>query len=334
MLPTLLWAKGDTSSVECLLCAHRCVIKAGKRGICGARVNQDGHLVSVLTDLVSGVQMDPVEKKPLYHFLPGTKTFSIGSVGCNFHCRFCQNAHISNIPSSGMVSGSRTTAKALVDLALAKHAQSMAFTYNEPTLSVELIHETCERVLAFQMPILLVSNGYMSAEFCTLLRNDIRAVNIDLKSFRDEFYREYCGARLAPVLDSLKRVRDLGWWLEVTTLVIPGLNDSPEELADCARFICEELGRDVPWHLSAFHGAHKMQNHPPTPVAKLQEGWAIGKEMGLNYVYMGNVMTSVGGNTYCPKCTALVIERSPWKVTYPPKGRCPNCGTEIAGIWA
>lgn len=334
MQPTKLWASLNGAQVQCRLCAHQCVIKNGGKGLCKTRVNQQGSLVSVLSDLVSGVQMDPVEKKPLYHFLPGTKTFSIGSVGCNFSCRFCQNAHISVIPASGRVQGSRTSAKGLVDLALSKHAVSIAFTYNEPTLSVDLIHETCQRALAYQLPVLLVSNGYMSAEFCKLLRNDIRAVNIDLKSFREAFYREYCGAKLAPVLDSLKRVRDLGWWLEVTTLVIPGVNDSPEELADCARFICEELGPDVPWHLSAFHGAHKMQNHPATPLDKLQEGWAIGKEMGLHYVYMGNIMTTLGGNTYCPKCSGLVIERSPWKVTYPPKGRCPSCGTEIAGIWA
>ena len=290
--------------------------------------------MSVLTDIVSSIQMDPIEKKPLYHFLPGSKIFSIGSVGCNFRCSFCQNSHISNIPKSGVISGRRANAQTLVDMAVSKHAKSIAFTYNEPTLSVELIQDTAERSLAYQLPIVLVSNGYMSADFINLLRNYVHACNIDLKSFRDDFYREYCGGRLAPVLENLKRIRhDTGWWLEVTTLIIPGVNDSPEEITDCARFIHDELGCDVPWHVTAFHGAHKMQSHPSTTVDQLQAAWRIGKEVGLHYVYMGNVVQSVGVNTFCPNCSEVVVERSPWKITFSPKGRCRKCGTMIPGVW-
>ena len=333
MLPTLLWSKLDGLSVRCELCSHGCAIKNGSHGICATRFNKDGRLMSVVTDVVSSVQMDPIEKKPLYHFLPGTKTFSIGSVGCNFHCSFCQNCHISVIPQSGLIQGRKTSSQALLDLARSKQAKSIAFTYNEPTLSVELIQDTAERAIPYQLPIILVSNGYMSKNCISLLRNSVQAINVDLKSFSDDFYREYCGARLAPVLDSLKRIRDAGWWLEVTTLIISGVNDSQEELQQCARFIHDELGSDVPWHVTAFHGAHKMASHPSTSPEQLQVAWRIGKEAGLNYVYMGNVVNAVGGNTYCPSCSQLVIERSPWKISFPSKGVCPKCGTIIPGVW-
>ncbi|MBQ7617647.1 MAG: AmmeMemoRadiSam system radical SAM enzyme [Desulfovibrio sp.] len=334
MLPTLLWSNTNANTVQCHACAHACVLKSGMRGICGARLNQNGRLVSVLTDIVSTVQMDPVEKKPLYHFLPGSQTFSIGSVGCNFHCNYCQNCHISVIPKSGVISGRRVNAEALINLAVAKHAKSISFTYNEPTLSVELIQEVAERALAYQMPIVLVSNGFMSEDFIVLLRNYVHAVNIDLKAFSDKFYREYCGGRLKPVLDTLKRIKfDTSWWLEVTTLVIPDLNDSPEQIRECANFIKNELGDEVPWHLTAFHGAHKMQQHPSTSIDQLQLAWRIGKETGLRYVYMGNVSKVVGGNTYCPVCSELVVERSPWKIAVSPKGICRKCGAQIPGVW-
>ncbi|MCR4666973.1 MAG: AmmeMemoRadiSam system radical SAM enzyme [Desulfovibrio sp.] len=333
MLPTLLWSNTEGLTIRCSLCSHECLIKNGNKGICKARINKDGQLVSVLTDVVSSIQMDPVEKKPLFHFLPGTKTFSVGSVGCNFHCTFCQNNHISNIPQTGVINGRKANARTLLDLAQKQNAKSIAFTYNEPTLSVELIQETAERAKAYQLPVILVSNGYMSRACIDLLRHSIHAINVDIKSFSDAFYREYCGAKLAPVLDAVQYIRDCGWWLEITTLVIPSVNDSPEELKQCARFIHDVLGPDVPWHVTAFHGAHKMANHPSTTSDQLQTAWRIGKEAGLNYVYMGNLASPVGGNTYCPSCKALVVERTPWKILFPPHGHCPKCGTPIPGVW-
>ncbi|MBQ7584966.1 MAG: radical SAM protein, partial [Desulfovibrionaceae bacterium] len=208
-----------------------------------------------------------------------------------------------------------------------------AFTYNEPTISVELINETCEIAFAHHLPVVLVSNGYMSMDFLDLMGKSIQAANIDLKSFREDFYREYCGAHLKPVLESLKRIYKLGWWLEVTTLVIHGVNDSPEEIRDCAQFIRDELSPDVPWHLTAFHGAHHMTDHPSTTLDNLQAAWSIGKEEGLRYVYLGNIGAAIGGNTYCPKCSELVAERNPWKISFPASGRCHNCGELIPGVW-
>ncbi|MBQ7738977.1 MAG: AmmeMemoRadiSam system radical SAM enzyme [Desulfovibrionaceae bacterium] len=332
MADTLLWL-ADNGGVECLVCGHHCRLKPGMKGRCGVRINKDGRLISVVTDLVSSIQMDPIEKKPLYHFLPGSKVFSIGSVGCNFHCTFCQNHHISVIPKTGVINGRRTPPRNLVELAIHHKAKSIAFTYNEPTISVELINSVAEIAFAHKLPMVLVSNGYMTPDFLDLLENRIRAINVDLKSFRDDFYREYCGGRLKPVLESLKKIRKLGWWLEVTTLIIHGVNDSPEEIRDCARFIRDELGVDVPWHLSAFHGAYQMVNHPATTLDQLQAAWTIGKEEGLHYVYLGNVGAAIGGNTYCPDCSQLVAERSPWKISFPASGTCPKCGKDIPGVW-
>lgn len=333
MLDAILWTKSGASSVECFVCGHHCRLKNGARGKCGVRINKNGRLVSVVTDLVSSVQMDPIEKKPLYHFLPGTKSFSMGSISCNFTCKFCQNNHLSVIPKSGVINGRRTMPDALVEMALQHKARSISFTYNEPTISVELVSDVSNIAQKRGLPCILVSNGYMSSDFINCLRHNINACNIDLKSFRDSFYREYCGARLQPVLDALIKIREVGWWLEVTTLVIPNVNDSPEEIRDCARFIKEELGEDVPWHLTAFHGAYKMQGHPSTTLDQLQAAWLIGKEEGLHYVYMGNVVVAVGGSTFCPKCSSLVAERSPWKINFPTNGRCPSCGFEIPGVW-
>ena len=332
MVDALLWLPAS-GSVECLLCSHHCRLKDGMKGVCGVRFNKNGRLISVVTDLVSSIQMDPIEKKPLYHYLPGTKVFSIGSVGCNFHCKFCQNHHISVIPKGGVINGRRTTPRNLVDLAMQHKARSIAFTYNEPSLSVELINSVSDIAFSYNMPIVLVSNGFMSLDFLDMMENRISAINVDLKSFRDDFYRDYCGGRLKPVLEALKKIRKLGWWLEVTTLVIHGINDSSDEIRDCACFIRDELGPDVPWHLTAFHPAHQMSDYPSTTLDQLQAAWSIGKEVGLHYVYLGNVGAAVGGNTYCPDCFELVAERSPLKISYPVNGKCSKCGKEIPGVW-
>ena len=333
MSETILWEKSGSLFVNCQLCAHGCRIKNGGKGRCGVRVNRNGKLFSVVTDLVSSIQLDPVEKKPLYHFLPGTKTFSIGSVGCNFRCTFCQNHHISVIPEDGIVKGKRTNSDAIIDLACRSAAKSIALTYNEPTVFVELLKECAEQAHVHQLPVIIVSNGFMSNAFFNLLGRHIQAANIDLKAFNNKFYEEYCGGKLQPVLDNLKRIKELGWWLEITTLVIPGVNDDPKELAAAARFIKEELGADVPWHLTAFHGAHKMSGHPATTADQLGVAWNIGKEVGLHFVYIGNVVHPVGTNTYCPSCGAVVCERRTWKISYPKNGLCPECGMQIPGVW-
>lgn len=333
MLATL-WDSQPDGSVVCRLCAHRCRLQKGAKGICGVRVNVRGELSSLVSRVVTAVGMDPVEKKPLYHFLPGTKIFSIGSAGCNFSCRFCQNSNIAHVPDDGIVPGKRVAPDDLVSLALSNKARSLAFTYNEPTVFFELAYETAGLAKLKNMRSVLVTNGYMSQDCLMAFSRCISAANVDLKSFSDAFYRKYCGARLQPVLDNLKTIKKLGWWLEVTTLVIPGVNDSDAELAELAAFIRDELGPDTPWHVSGFHGAHLMANHPSTPVATLEEAWRIGREAGLDHVYIGNVRSALGNNTFCPKCGTVVVERRGFEIRQMgAAGQCPSCGAQIPGVW-
>lgn len=329
----MLWTSEADGSVSCHLCAHACRLQDSAHGRCGVRVNRRGELLTLVGNVVTSVQLDPVEKKPLYHFLPGSKTFSIGSAGCNFHCRFCQNHEISDVRPQSTISGRRVTPDTLARLA-AQQAPSIAFTYNEPTVFFEQIYETTGLALAKGLKVILVSNGFMGEDLLLTLKKRVHAANIDLKAFSDDFYRKYCGGSLQPVLDNLKAIKKLGWWLEVTTLVIPGCNDSQDELRDMARFIRDELGPDTPWHLTGFHGAAMMVSHPSTPAFQLEELWRMGKDESLNYVYIGNVQSLLGASTLCPSCGAMIVERSGYRVrTVRTPGICPACKTAIPGIW-
>lgn len=329
-----LWAPGKNDSVECEVCQHGCRIPPGGAGICGVRVNHRGEMLTLVGDVVTAVHMDPIEKKPLYHFLPGSKIFSVGSAGCNFHCRFCQNSEIAHVTPRSTLSGHRLTPEAIVRLAVENKAPSIAFTYNEPTVFYEQVYAAAGMAKARGLKTVLVSNGFMSPATLQTLSKRIDAANIDLKGFTEDFYRKYCGGRLAPVLENLKVIKKMGWWLEVTTLVIPGVNDSKEEISGIARFIHDELGPDTPWHLSAFHGAAEMINHPPTPLATLEAAFQTGREAGLKHVYLGNVNTTHQGDTFCPSCGELLVERQGYRVKKRFKGSaCPKCQTEIAGVW-
>lgn len=329
-----LWDKREDGKIKCLVCAHGCVTRPGDAGKCGVRVNHHGEMVSLVEDVVTAVHMDPVEKKPLYHFLPGTKTFSIGSAGCNFHCLFCQNDGIAHVNPRSTISARRFAPETLVRLARENHSPSISFTYNEPTVFFELMYEAAGIAKANGLKTVMVSNGFMSPEFLQSMARRIDAANIDLKGFSKEFYGKYCGGRLQPVLDNLKRIKNLGWWLEVTTLVIPAVNDSPEELAGIANFIKTELGEETPWHISAFHGAAQMINHPSTSVQTLENAFQIGIEAGLKHVYLGNLPTTKGNNTMCPQCSKLLIERRGFRSRlFTRNGVCPECGTHVAGIW-
>ncbi|MDR2744856.1 MAG: AmmeMemoRadiSam system radical SAM enzyme [Desulfovibrio sp.] len=330
----MLWDSLKGEMVQCQLCAHGCSLKKDGKGRCGVRMNRNGGMISLVANVVTSVHLDPVEKKPLYHFLPGSKIFSVGSAGCNFACSFCQNFAISQIPPGGRMPGKIVDPDALVEMAEAHAARSMAFTYNEPTVFFELVYETAGLAQAADIRPVIVSNGYMSRECLLTLGRRLSAANVDLKSFRDNFYKKYCNARLQPVLDNLKTLKSLGIWLEVTTLVIPGINDSDAELHDMAAFVHDELGTETPWHLSAFHGAYKMTTHPPTPLSRLEEAWHIGREKGLHFVYIGNVRSLLGGNTFCPHCGELVIERDGYNARFRGKpGICPSCKTTLPGIW-
>lgn len=330
----MLWEAHGDGSIKCQVCAHGCHLKEGKHGICGVRVNSNGEMVTLVNDVVTAVQLDPVEKKPLYHFLPGSKTFSIGSAGCNFRCIFCQNSEIAHVHPRSTLNGRRLTPETIVRLAKENKAPSIAFTYNEPTVFFELAYAGAGLAKADGLKTILVSNGFMSNEFLQSMSKRIDAANIDLKGFTDEFYHKYCGGRLQPVLENLVTIKKMGWWLEVTTLLIPGVNDSAVEITNIANFIKDSLGVDTPWHISAFHGAAQMSHHPSTPLSKLEEAWNIGKNTGLEYVYVGNAHTSYGANTHCPVCSKLLIERHGYRTrVFFKNGTCPSCGAHIAGVW-
>lgn len=333
-MPAMLWEASKDGSIKCQLCAHGCNIREGGNGICGVRVNHRGELISLVSDVVTSIQIDPIEKKPLYHFLPGSKVFSMGSAGCNFRCKFCQNSEIAHVTPRSTLSGRRLTPETVVRLAEENRTPGIAYTYNEPTVFFEQIYASAGLAKAKGLRTVLVSNGFMSPGFLQALAKRIEAANIDLKGFSEGFYHKYCGGRLQPVLDNLKAIKKMGWWLEVTTLLIPGVNDSNDEIADMANFIRTELGIDTPWHLSAFHGACEMIDHPSTSLAKMEDAWHIVKDTGLNYVYIGNVHSPVGSNTICPVCGALLVERRGYRTrSLFRDGVCPQCQTLIPGVW-
>jgi pyruvate formate lyase activating enzyme len=296
-----------------------------------------GALHSLAADGVAALNLDPVEKKPLYHYLPATRTLSFGTPGCTFACAFCQNADLAHGPrENGRTHARRTAPAALIDAALRAGAASVSFTYNEPTVFFEFMIDTADRALDAGLGSVLVSNGFQSPQCLAALRGRIRAANIDLKSFRDAFYREHCRARLAPVLANLGRMREFGWWLEVTTLLVPGCNDSPEELRDIARFLALELGPEVPWHVSRFHPAFRMKDKSPTPLAALEAAARIGREEGVRFVYLGNVPGHSLESTFCPRCGRLLIARRGYAVDFAGDvgfaGHC-GCGERIPGVW-
>ncbi|RLC77841.1 MAG: AmmeMemoRadiSam system radical SAM enzyme [Chloroflexi bacterium] len=330
-----LYEKLGNGKVQCFLCSHRCRIDEGKRGICGVRENQGGTLYTLVYGKAISQAVDPVEKKPLFHFYPGTSAFSIATVGCNFRCDFCQNWEISQMPrNEGRIAGGYVSPEAIVKAAKRYGSRSIAYTYTEPTIFYEYTYDIA--VLAHKEGIanVYVTNGYMTPEMLEEFQPYLDAANVDLKAGKDEFYRKYCGARLQPVLESLKKMKEMGIWVEVTTLVIPGLNDSDDELRFIADFISQELGPETPWHVSRFHPHYKMYDRPPTPVSTLHRAREIGLKAGLRYVYEGNVPGSEGENTYCYNCGKLLIRRFGFEILeYRVKeGKCYNCGAPIDGV--
>ena len=335
MKEALFYERAAEGKVRCRLCPHRCLIKEGKTGTCGVRKNIDGTLFSLVYRRAISAHLDPIEKKPLFHFLPGSLSFSIATVGCNFRCRHCQNADISQMPRDRHVlQGHDLPPEEVVRMARKGSCRSISYTYTEPTIYFEYAFDTAVIASAQGLRNVFVTNGYISAEALRHIAPHLHAANVDLKSFRDSFYKEICGARLGPVLDSLRLYRELGIWLEVTTLVIPGENDSDEELGQIAAFIAGELGKDVPWHVSAFHPTYRLVDRPRTPAATLRRAIAIGRAAGLRYVYEGNI-PGEGEDTSCPSCARTVISRHGFTVRKNSlnQGRCPFCGEAVAGIW-
>ena len=331
-----LYEKLSGNKVRCYLCNHRCVISEDSKGMCGVRQNREGTLISLVYDRVIARHIDPIEKKPLFHFLPGSGSYSIATAGCNFKCSFCQNSDISQMPNDlGQIFGEPLSPEEIVQEASSGNAATIAYTYTEPTVYYELASETARIASSKGIRNVFVSNGYMSEECLDDISGYLHAANIDLKSFSDDFYKNQCGARLEPVLNTIKKMVEMGVWLEITTLLIPGLNDSEPELEKIAEFIFQQ-SPEIPWHISRFHPTYKLNNIPSTPAEKIQRAKEIGYSAGLKYVYTGNLPGNDGEKTCCHNCGQLLIDRYGFHVrgNYLKKGRCFMCRTHIPGVWS
>jgi pyruvate formate lyase activating enzyme len=336
MYEARFYEKLEDQKVQCHLCAHECKIDPGKRGICQVRENRDGTLYSMVYGRVIAENIDPIEKKPLFHFLPGSRSYSIATVGCNFQCLHCQNYDISQYPRhhKGRIIGEPRTPQQIVDQALASRSLSISYTYTEPTIFMEFAQDVGRLAKEKGIRNVFVSNGFMTEQSARALAEFVDADNVDLKSFRDDFYRKISKARLQPVLDTIERLKKLGVWLEVTTLVIPGLNDSDEELTQIAHFV-KEVGVDIPWHVSAFYPTYQMLDRPRTPASTLFRAREIGLKAGLRYVYTGNIPGQGGESTSCYQCGELLIDRVGYTIRgfILQDGKCPKCQAVIDGVW-
>jgi len=333
MYEARLYEKLDEDKVKCFLCCQYCTIYPGKRGICGVRENNDGTLYSLVYGKVVAKHVDPIEKKPLFHFYPGSHSYSIATVGCNFRCLHCQNFAISQYPKQYMgIPGEDMSPEEVVEEALAAGCESISYTYTEPTIFFEFAYD-CAR-LAHEKGIrnVFVSNGYSSPDAVRLIAPHLDAGNIDLKG-DDAFYRKVVGARLQPVLDTIRLLKELGVWVEVTTLIIPDHNDSDEFLTFAAEFI-KSVDAAIPWHVSQFYPTYKLLDKPRTPPGTLSRAHEIGIETGLKYVYEGNVPGKGGESTVCPSCGTLLIERTGFSLTHISMqgSHCKKCGARVDGI--
>lgn len=335
MKEAMFYERLDEKKVRCFLCAHHCVIKEGKRGICFVRENRDGTLYSLVYGKVISMNIDPIEKKPLFHFLPGSTSFSIATVGCNFHCEHCQNNEISQYPKEhgGDITGQVVTPEEIVEAAVKNGCESISYTYTEPTIYFEFAYDCAK--LAHQKGIrnVFVSNGYTGPEAAKAIAPYLDGNNIDLKG-GDEFYKKICGARLEPVKETIRLMKGLGVWVEVTTLIIPDHNDSEKDLRDIAEFLAS-VDPSMPWHVTQFYPTYRILDKPRTPVKTLRRAREIGFEAGLKYVYEGNVPGEGGENTYCPDCKELLIRRFGFRISENTMkdGKCPKCGYDIKGVW-
>jgi len=277
----------EKNKIRCLACSHKCLISDGETGICGVRKNIKNKLYLLVYGKVAAMNVDPIEKKPLYHFLPGTKSFSIGTVGCNFKCDFCQNFDISQVSKQGIIFGKEISPSEIVRKAIETKCDSISYTYNEPAIFIEFVKDIAKLAKKKKLKNVLVTNGYFSRESFDYIKNYVDAMNIDLKSFSEKFYEKYCGGKLKPVLETIKMAHEEGIHVELTTLIIPGLNDSEKEFEKIAKFIAS-VDKNIPWHISRFFPMYKMLNKQVTPLETLKRAEKIGKKY-LKYVHIGNI---------------------------------------------
>lgn len=347
MKKALLFKKLENKKVQCTACKQYCKILPGKTGICGVRKNIKGELFLLVYGQAAAVQVDPIEKKPLYHFLPGAEALSIGTLGCNFGCLFCQNWSLSQAAKTAFAGqkeqeqisslseyGQELSPEQIVDHAKQNKIPVIAYTYNEPTIFVEYAYETAKLAQQNKIKNVFVSNGYESDESLELMRLYLDALNIDLKAFSDDFYKKTCKARLKPVLETIKKVKELGIWQEITTLLIPSMNDSKKELEELTKFLAS-VDVNIPWHISAFHPDYKMRETVETSHETLLKAYEIGKKAGLKFIYIGNVYDAEHAATFCPKCGEKLIDRIGFGAKVLNfKGICRKCKEKIPGVWS
>lgn len=337
MKKATLYKKQKGKNVKCTACRHFCTIRDGEFGLCGIRKNEEGILYLTVYGLTSGTGIDPVEKKPLFHFMPGSQVFSVGTIGCNFACAFCQNAWMSQANKDSSVPIpplEELPPEEIVEFCLEEDIPIIAYTYNEPAIFFEYTYDTAKLASKEGIKNIYVSNGYASKEAIDKISPYLDGINIDLKAFTENFYKDLCKARLEPVLDNIKYYYKKGIWVEITTLIIPTKNDSEKELTQIAQFIAS-ISKSIPWHVTRFTPTYKMDKIPSTPEETIKKAYQIGKKAGLEYVYAGNIHGEDLHSSYCPKCNKVLVKRD-WgytKIQNLKNGKCSNCGKKIKGVW-
>jgi pyruvate formate lyase activating enzyme len=320
--------------IQCEICPKKCEIADLERGYCGNKENRKGKYYSLVYGESCAAHVDPIEKKPLFHYLPSTKAFSIAAVGCNFECKFCQNWRIAQYRPEQVESGSLSP-KEIVSLSKRNECSTIAYTYSEPVVFYEYMYDTAKLAKSEGIGSVMISNGFINEKPLIELCKQLTGVKIDLKAFTETFYKDYCSGELKPVLDTLKTLKKIGIWYEIVVLIIPTLNDSESEIRKMSQWIKKELGVEVPIHFSRFHPMYKIKNLPATPIKTLENARKVAMEVGLHYVYLGNVQGHNGENTYCPGCGEMLIRRIGYHILQNSikVDKCPTCKHVIAGVW-
>jgi pyruvate formate lyase activating enzyme len=335
LVEAMFYKKLPENKIECEICPKRCKIAPLERGYCGNKENRDGKYYTLVYGAVCAAHVDPIEKKPLFHYLPGSLAFSIATAGCNFECRFCQNWQIAQYRPEQVRSEYMPPDK-VVEIARSTGSRSIAYTYTEPVVFYTFMYDTARLARKEGIGSVMITNGYINAAPMEKLCEVLTGVKVDLKAFSEDFYKNTCSGELKPVLETLKLLKRLRMWTEIVVLLIPTMNDGKDEIRQMSRWILDHLGPDVPVHFSRFYPMYKIKNLPPTPISTLEMAHSVAREAGLHYVYLGNVWGHAAENTYCPKCKKMVIRRIGYKVASMDirDGKCTFCGFAIPGVWS